>query len=215
MGSSASSEDKSADSASQISAHDKAVYEVKVQRDRLQKYAAQLNKLIDQETTEAQRLLALGLKPRALQLLRRRKYQTNSLRLCEQQMLNLEQLVQSLEFAKIQERVFAALKQGSTALQSIQRMTSVDEVDALMSDTQEAVQQREEADQRLSQHLSSVDDQEIANELQLLEAQIMVHEQVASPPITLADLPEVPSHKIEALPPAAEPVSDSKQAALA
>jgi microcompartment protein CcmL/EutN len=127
----------------------------------------------------------------------------------------LEQLVQSLEFAKIQERVFAALKQGSTALQSIQRMTSVDEVDALMSDTQEAVQQREEADQRLSQHLSSVDDQEIANELQLLEAQIMVHEQVASPPITLADLPEVPSHKIEALPPAAEPVSDSKQAALA
>jgi charged multivesicular body protein 6 len=77
MGSSASSEDKSADSASQISAHDKAVYEVKVQRDRLQKYAAQLNKLIDQETTEAQRLLALGLKPRALQLLRRRKYQTN------------------------------------------------------------------------------------------------------------------------------------------
>ena len=153
-------------------------------------------------------------------LLRRRKYRTNALRQCESHLFNLEQLVQSLEFAKVQAQVFAALKQGAAALQTLNAEMSLDAVDKLMEESAEAVQLRAEVDQRLSESLSPVDDDAIAAELAALEAACAAQEPVPAVAIAasssadalVGQLPAVPAHALH-LPAQQQPAQKERASA--
>lgn len=85
-----------------ITARDKAILELKVQRDRLKQYqkkviiilnTIKIEVVIARETEVAKQQLAAGNKDRALLALRRKKYQQTTLEKTFAQLLNLEQLV--------------------------------------------------------------------------------------------------------------------------
>ncbi len=56
----------------------------------------------------------------ALLALKKKKYQQTLLDKTDQQLFNIEELVSSIEFASVQQKVFDALKAGTTVLQSTQ-----------------------------------------------------------------------------------------------
>ncbi|TGO33493.1 hypothetical protein BHYA_0243g00090 [Botrytis hyacinthi] len=82
-----------------ISAQDKAILDMKNQRDKLHQYQRRITVLTDRETAIAKEMLAKGDKKRALLALRRKKYQESLLAKTDAQLEQLEKLTSSVEFA--------------------------------------------------------------------------------------------------------------------
>jgi len=82
--------------AAKITAHDKAILDLKVQRDRLRQYNKKLENVVTRETENAKKHLAKGEKQRALLALRRKKFQEGLLEKTNLQMTNLDELVREL-----------------------------------------------------------------------------------------------------------------------
>ncbi|TGO78183.1 hypothetical protein BELL_0076g00290 [Botrytis elliptica] len=88
-----------------ISAQDKAILDMKNQRDKLHQYQRRITVLTDRETAIAKEMLAKGDKKRALLALRRKKYQESLLAKTDAQLEQLEKLTSSVEFALVQKDV--------------------------------------------------------------------------------------------------------------
>jgi charged multivesicular body protein 6 len=80
--------------------------------------------------------------------------------------------VESVEFAKVQVSVFDQLKKGANVLKAMQAEMSVDAVEELMADTQEALDYQKEVDALISQNLSAEDEQDVLDELESLSSEI-------------------------------------------
>jgi hypothetical protein len=78
-----------------ITPKDRAVLDLKIQRDKLRQYQKQLEFIQSRETELAKAFLAKGDKRRALLALKKKKYQDTLLEKTDGQMLMLEQLVKS------------------------------------------------------------------------------------------------------------------------
>lgn len=78
-----------------ITSRDKAILDLKVQRDRLKQYQKKIHAVLGRETEIARAQLAAGNKPLALLALKKKKYQEGLLESTLTQLLNLEQLVSS------------------------------------------------------------------------------------------------------------------------
>ena len=72
---------------------DRAILDLKVQRDKLRQYSRRIQTVLDREKELAKEALVKGEKQRALLILRRRKYQEQVLVKADTQLENLEQLV--------------------------------------------------------------------------------------------------------------------------
>ncbi|TGO30848.1 hypothetical protein BPAE_0003g01340 [Botrytis paeoniae] len=88
-----------------VSAQDKAILDMKNQRDKLHQYQRRITVLTDRETAIAKEMLAKGDKKRALLALRRKKYQESLLAKTDAQLEQLEKLTSSVEFALVQKDV--------------------------------------------------------------------------------------------------------------
>lgn len=78
---------------SKVTAQDRAVLEMKIQRDKLKQYQRRIQIVLDKETDVARQCLAKGDKRRALLALRQKKYQQGLLEKTDDQLVTLEQLV--------------------------------------------------------------------------------------------------------------------------
>jgi charged multivesicular body protein 6 len=125
--------------------------------------------LVEKETEYARRMLKEGKKDRAKLALQKKKFQENLIAKTEAKLLNIEELVNSVEFAKVQAEVFNALKVGNDALQKINSTMSIDEVEKLMDDTAEAIAYQEEISQLLGTELTSEDNDAVLEELNAIE----------------------------------------------
>jgi charged multivesicular body protein 6 len=76
-----------------ITPRDRAILDLKVQRDRLKQYQKRVTVILGRETEIAKAHLAAGNKPLALLALKKKKYQEGLLESTSSQLLNLEQLV--------------------------------------------------------------------------------------------------------------------------
>lgn len=86
-------------------------------------------------------------------------------------MLNLESLVHSIQFASMQADVFEALKQGNSVLNALNAQTSLEEVEALMDDTREAVEYQQQVSKLMGSELSEEDAESIDAEIAEWERQ--------------------------------------------
>ena len=158
----------SADTA--LSDHDRAILELKRQKDRLTRYTHQLQHTAQLEADTAKQLIRDGKRDRARLVLQRRRYQLSMREKAEAQLLNVEQLASAIEWAAVSQRVFQALKEGNVALQRLNAETSVEAVEQLMDDTAEALDEQQRVAQLLGGQLTAVEEQEVEAEVAAMEA---------------------------------------------
>ncbi|KAH6997114.1 Snf7 family [Ilyonectria destructans] len=173
--------------ASKVTAQDKAILDMKNQRDKLHQYQRRITVLTDKETEIAKQMLAKGDKQRALLALRRKKYQESLLAKTDAQLEQLEKLTSSVEFALIQKDVVFGLQQGTKVLKEIHtEMGGIEHVEKLMGETADAIAYQKEVSEMLGGRISNHDEEEVEDELAALEAE-MSGQQLPAVPNT--DLP--------------------------
>ncbi|KAK7753856.1 Vacuolar protein sorting-associated protein 20 [Diatrype stigma] len=203
---------------SRVTAQDKAILDLKIQRDKLHQYQRRITVLTDRETEVARQEMAQmaaaaqrtggdkdkdAHRRRALLALRRKKYQEQLLAKTDAQLAQLEQLTRSVEFAAIQKDVVFGLRQGTRVLQEIHaEMGGLEHVEKLMGDTAEAIAYQQEVSDMLGGRITNQDEDEVEDELAALEAEINGPTTLPAAPVSA--LPEIETQKEEERAPARE-----------
>ena len=152
---------------------DRAVLDMKTQRDKLQQYQKRITVITARETSVAKECLARGDKPKALVALRRKKYQESLLQKTDQQLAQLEVLVGDVEFALVQKDVVFGLQQGTKVLKEIHKeMGGVDAVEKLLEETAEAQEYEREVSEMLAGRMTNAEEDEVEDELAALEREV-------------------------------------------
>ncbi|KAL6703486.1 Vacuolar protein sorting-associated protein 20 [Coniothyrium glycines] len=160
-------------SSNKISAQDKAILDMKNQRDKLRQYQKRITILTDREKEVAKQCLAKGDTNRAKLALRRKKYQESLLKTTDTQLAQLEQLTSDVEFALVQKDVVFGLQQGTAVLKEIHKeMGGIENVEKLLGENEEARAYQEEISQLLADKMTNQDEDEVEDELEALEAEV-------------------------------------------
>ncbi|TKX23822.1 putative vacuolar protein sorting-associated protein-3 [Elsinoe australis] len=158
-----------------ITAQDKAILDMKNQRDKLRQYQKKITILTDRETEIARECLRTGDKRKALLALRKKKYQQSLLEQTDAQLAQLETLTADVEFALVQKDVLFGLQQGTSVLKQINKeMGGLEKVEQLMADNEEAREYQREVSDMLVGQMSNADEDDVEDELAALEKEMGV-----------------------------------------
>ncbi|CAK5264560.1 unnamed protein product [Mycena citricolor] len=174
-----------------VTAQDRAILDLKLQRDKLRQYqkkARLIQTVLDREHAIARAHLAAGNKDRAVIALRKRKYQESLLVKTDGQLETLEQLVSTIEFSLVEVSIMHGLKQGNEVLKQIHQEMSIESVEKLMEETQEAQEYQREISDILANNLSADDEDAVQQELAALQAEALGVKPV--------ELPSAPTHEL-------------------
>lgn len=170
---------------SRVTEQDKAVLQLKQQRDKLKNYQKKIELNLEKDRQLAKRLLNEGKKERAKLLLRKKKYQEQLLQNTDNQLEQLERLVHDIEYAQIEIQVIDGLKSGNTALKKVHEVLNIDEIESILEESKEGIEKQREIDEMLSGALTEEDEAAVEQELEdIINADAEV------------SLPEVPSDKL-------------------
>lgn len=170
---------------SRVTEQDKAILQLKQQRDKLKQYQKKINERIGKDREVAKALLKDGKKEKAKLLLRKKKFQETLLEKTDGQLENIERMVNDLEFAQIESQVVQGLKTGNESLKKLHRLMSLEDVEKIMDETRESIDYQREIDELLSGALTQQDEDDVLAELDS---------------ITQENLPEVPRDELPELP---------------
>ncbi|KAM6951519.1 charged multivesicular body protein 6 [Aplochiton taeniatus] len=170
-----------------VTEQDKAILQLKQQRDRLRQYQKRINLQLEKERFLAKQLLKNGKKEKALLLLKKKRYQDQLLDKTENQISNLERMVQDLEFAQIEVKVIEGLKVGNDCLKKMHEVMSIEEVERIMEETQDAVEYQNQIDEMLAGSLTQEDEDAV-----LAELEAITQGEVELPEVPEEPVPEVP-----------------------
>ncbi|KAG7334967.1 hypothetical protein KOW79_001563 [Hemibagrus wyckioides] len=173
---------------SRVTEQDRAILQLKQQRDKLKQYQRKLTVQLEKERFLAKQLLKDGKKERALLLLKKKRYQDQLLDKTETQISNLEHMVQDLEFAQIEVKVLEGLKVGNDCLKKMHEALSIEEVERIMEETQDAIEYQKQIDEMLAGSLSQEDEEAVLAEL---EAITQDEDEVQLPEVPTEPLPAV------------------------
>eukprot|EP01130_Rhizamoeba_saxonica_P015654 TRINITY_DN7071_c0_g1_i1.p1 TRINITY_DN7071_c0_g1~~TRINITY_DN7071_c0_g1_i1.p1 ORF type:complete len:201 (+),score=60.05 TRINITY_DN7071_c0_g1_i1:36-638(+) len=162
---------------------DKAILKIKTQRDQLKKYSKQIEIVIEKENNLARQLMSQGKRNKARLCLKKKRFQENLLRRTEGNLINMEEMIYTIEFRKIENEVFEGLKEGNCILKELQGQLSIDDVEDILLETEEAIAHQEEIDNLLSERLTMEDEEDILRELAELQTEEL-------------NLPDVPTHEL-------------------
>ncbi|XP_010006958.1 PREDICTED: charged multivesicular body protein 6 [Chaetura pelagica] len=123
------------------------------------------------------------------------RWQEQLLDKTENQISNLERMVQDIEFTQIEMKVIEGLKIGNECLHKMHQVMSIEEVERIIGETQDAVEYQRQIDEILAGSLTEEDEDAILEELNAI-----TQEQV--------ELPEVPSEPLPEKIPEASPVKN-------
>jgi hypothetical protein len=173
-----------------ISQIDRATLDLKNARDRLTKYQRKLEadeaKLVEKARTAKRE----GKPNVALQLLKIKKIKHNELDTVSTQLLNVLQMVQTIDSKQNEAQVLNAMKTGKDALQKMHEETSVEDVLELM----DAIQEQNQMEQEISDILAGVPSLSMADEAAVeLELESLMAGEIADP--AMEALPVAPTTK--------------------
>ncbi|XP_027759953.1 charged multivesicular body protein 6 isoform X3 [Empidonax traillii] len=118
-------------------------------------------------------------------LLKKKRYQEQLLDKTENQISNLERMVQDIEFTQIEMKVIEGLKVGNECLNKMHQVMSIEEVERIIGETQDAVEYQRQIDELLAGSLTEEDEDAILEELNTI-----TQEQLELPEVPLEPLPE-------------------------
>ncbi|XP_030591837.1 charged multivesicular body protein 6-like [Archocentrus centrarchus] len=172
---------------SRVTEQDKAILQLKQQRDKLKQYQKRITLQLEKERLLAKQLLQDGKKEKALLLLKKKRYQDQLLDKTENQISNLEHMVQDIEFMQIEMKVIEGLKVGNDCLKSMHELMSIEDVEKILDETQESIEYQRQIDEMLAGVLTQEDEDAVLAELE----DITQGEDVALPEVPTEPIPEV------------------------
>jgi charged multivesicular body protein 6 len=183
-------------SGAKITKQDRAILDLKLQRDKIKQYQKKVQLILDKEHDAARTFLVRGDKERAKTALRRRRYQETILQKTDTQLETLEGLVSNIEFSQIEASVIHGLAQGNAVLKEIHKEMTIESVDKLMEETAEAQAYQREIDEALAGKMTAEDEEAVNAEMALLEREALglpdVKDTVQDPAKKI-DLPSAPT----------------------
>jgi charged multivesicular body protein 6 len=205
--SSSSSKPANKNAAASISDIDRAVLDLKNARDRLQRYRQKLER---DDAVLLQRAAAArdaGQTKKALGILRLKKYKQVQAGTCEDQLLTVLQMVETIDSKQNDSAVLQAMAVGKDTLKKMHEETTVEDVLELMDQVSDGIAVEQEINEILMGVPNLSVDQEEAVEAELLALESMMNPEAAAAAATPAaaaeevNLPTVPTTKLpEALP---------------
>ena len=154
-----------ASSKNRVSSQDRAILDLKIQRDKLHQYQKRVTTITTRETEIARECLKQGNKQKALLALRRKKYQESLLAKTDQQLAQLQALTSDVEFALVQKDVLFGLQQGTAVLKEINKeIGGLEKVEMILGESEEA-----RAYQEVSPSCQKTHEVEVGNVLMWLD----------------------------------------------
>uniref|UniRef100_A0A6T8KSP0 Charged multivesicular body protein 6 n=1 Tax=Hemiselmis andersenii TaxID=464988 RepID=A0A6T8KSP0_HEMAN len=168
-----------------ITSTDRAVLDLKLQRDKLVVYKRKIHTIMEREHEIARQLIKEGKKAKALLALKKKKAQAKMLVSTDQKLDKVQEWIDSVEDAQRDQQLFNAMKVGKEALEEIHtEMGGVDAVEKLLLETEEANETQRLIEERLMGKLDDVDEAAMQRELDEMEEAAGV----AAPKVPVADL---------------------------
>ncbi|KAI5623462.1 charged multivesicular body protein 6 [Silurus asotus] len=177
---------------SRVTEHDRAVLQLKQQRDKLKQYQKRITLQLEKERQFAKQLLKDGKKEKAMLLLKKKRFQEQLLDKTENQISNLERMVQDIEFAQIEIKVIEGLKVGNDCLKKMHEVMSIEEVERIMDETQESIEYQRQIDDILAGSLTQEDEDAV-----LAELEAITQGDIELPEVPDEPLPEIPDQEPE------------------
>ncbi|KYR01960.1 SNF7 family protein [Tieghemostelium lacteum] len=174
------------DNSSKINARDKAVLDLKTQRDKLKQMQTQINKVIEREIAIAKECSRAGKKKQAILALKKKKYQEKLLDDSFKNLSNIEELITNIEEAEVQVKILECLKNGNSALKEIQKEMTLEKVEDIMAETQEAIQYQQDIQDALNGKFTAEEEDDLLAELDEMEKEILEK-----------DFPKVPDNQLK------------------
>jgi charged multivesicular body protein 6 len=155
--------------------------------------------IIKRELELAKAAAAEGHKDKALLILKKKKYQEDLLAKTDGQIMNLEQMASSIEFALVETKVIEGIRQGNSILKQINAEMSIEDVEKLMEETAEGIAYQNKVSELLAGEYTSAEDEahlmeELAElqELEAMPAKQLLRETLPSVP-TVSPTPAAPT----------------------
>lgn len=200
-------------SSPKVTAQDKAILQLKIQKDKLVQYQRKMSLIIRSETAQTKLYLKQGDKHRAKLLLKKTKYQQKLLEDVGDQMFNLENMIHNIEFKLIEKDFFKGLQNGNDILSKLNNEMRVEDVERLVDDVNDNIAYQQEIEETLANVTVGQDlDDELDDELAALDREVngTKVEQVPQMPTT-EGLPEVKEPEVK-LPQAEQAKKETRQA---
>ena len=109
-------------------------------RDKLRRYQIKLGKDSSKLETQAKELIALRLKDRALLVLKLKKFKQKELDGIDSKLLSVQSQINDIEWASINVSILNAIESGTKELNRIHEERTLEDVETLMNDTNEAIE---------------------------------------------------------------------------
>ncbi|KAH7949308.1 hypothetical protein HPB49_007670 [Dermacentor silvarum] len=104
---------------SRVTEQDKAILQLKQQRDKIKQYQKKILGSLENERQLAQKLLHEGRKEKAMLLLKKKRFMEQMLEKTDGQLSNLERMVHDIEYTQIEIQVVEGLKVGNESLKKL------------------------------------------------------------------------------------------------
>eukprot|EP00897_Mesotaenium_endlicherianum_P010400 jgi/Mesen1/9389/ME000613S08756 len=167
----------------QITEVDKAILTLKTQRRKLAEYQKKVEAVIERETEAIRELIKEKKKDRAILTLKKKRLQEDLLKKADVWVMNVEQQLSDIEIASRQVEVFESLKSGHAAVKSLQNQISLEDVEKLLDDSEEAKAYQDEMSVLLGEQLSAEDEAAVLAEFDSLEDELREEEEAAMPAV--------------------------------
>lgn len=174
-----------------ITHHDKAVLQLKLQRDKLTKSKQKIQVVLNREDQIIRQLVKENNLEKAKLALRKKKRQQSLLSTLERQSSTLEELIDTIEFKLIEKDVFYGIQEGAKVLKEINNEMSLEKVEKIMDESAEAVSYQNELSERLSGLLTNQEESEVDEELRQLEIEMGIVKPIELPNAPVKKLPEI------------------------
>eukprot|EP00386_Alphamonas_edax_P010758 GDKI01034481.1.p1 GENE.GDKI01034481.1~~GDKI01034481.1.p1 ORF type:complete len:370 (-),score=100.41 GDKI01034481.1:599-1708(-) len=176
---------------------DRAMLDLKAQKDQLVIHRRKLEALIPKDIAAAKLFIEQKKKQLALLALRKKKQHEQMVEQCYNHLHQVEEMIAQCENAQMQQNFVQALAAGNSALKQFQKEVTIDSVQQLKDDMDEAAAHVQEIDQLLCAAGIPQDDEAVLAELARIEEEeaLEISAQVPSAPVTA--LPTVAAAETE------------------
>lgn len=172
---------------------DKAVLQIKQQRDKVKQFQKKLVVQLESETEIIKQLVQKGQKQKALLLLRKKKYTEKILDKTDTELFNIESLITDIEFKRVEESVIKGIQIGNETLKQLNAVFSIEQIESILEETEEGVAKQQEINDLISSNREGEEEEEDEAALDAELASILgVHEEED------INLPDVPTSKLPA-----------------